>query len=65
MEVWEAASILGMDESLTEDVMDFGQAGRRTLTEADRRRLEQFGQAPETNADITNRVMQEMGIHTR
>lgn len=65
MEPWQVAYILGVDEPPEPDTVDFGAAGRRTLTEADKRRLEKFGQPIEEGTDITERVMRDMGIRTR
>lgn len=62
MEVWQAAAILGVDEQpATEDGVDTFMG--RPITEADKRRLAKFAQS-DSDEDITNRVMREMGIHT-
>lgn len=63
MEVWQVAALLGMDERVIDDEDTF--LGR-PLTEADKERLRRFSTSIESaDPDITDQVMQRMGIVTR
>lgn len=60
MEVWQLARALGFDRERPDDDWE--------MTEADRRRLENFGQEPtvieEGPVDMTDQIMRQMGINT-
>lgn len=68
MEVWQAASILGVEEQQTnyeDDDRFVGTFAGRPITEADQRRLEKFATHTGEQVDLTSQVMAEMGIKTQ
>lgn len=61
MELWQAATLLGVDEG---PVVAEGQDTflGRPITPADRERLERFSTTGTDDPDITSQVMRQMGI---